>query len=451
MTKNNKLTLAAAAVAATMACNSTALAQSADKLIEKLVDKGVLTVKEANDLREEADKDFTTAYSSKNGMPEWVTALKFNGDFRGRYESFNYENGATPSRARFRYRTRFGFTADLKDSLEVGLRLGSGDLDGGVPSGGIDPISNNQTLQNNASKKGIFLDLAYGKWTPLKSGPWAGTLTAGKMENPFVFPSTMMFDKDYTPEGAAVELAWHNNPKDPTKNMHTVKFSGAGFVLDELGADSNDPFVAGAQLRWDATWNKHFSSSLGASMWGITAEQNLGNAAVPNINSGNTRGTNGVPVNNFTPIQADASLTYTMDKFPLYPLPFPITGFGEYIHNPGASDRNNGYALGLTLGKSGKKGTWDIGYQYRHLEGDAWYEEFTESDFGANYLTAATGGSAGYRAGTNVKGHVIRAQYSPYDSFTFGITYWLTDLIDASPAGSKSGAGRLQVDAVLKF
>ena len=102
-------------------------------------------------------------------------------------------------------------------------------------------------------------------------------------------------------------------------------------------------------------------------------------------------------------------------------------------------------------GLRSKKGTWDLGYQYRHLEGDAWYEEFTESDFGANYITAATGGSAGYRAGTNVKGHVIRAQYSPYDSFTFGITYWLTDLIDESPAGSKSGSGRLQVDAVLKF
>ena len=81
MTKYSKLTLAAAAVA-TLACTSTtALAQSADALIDKLVDKGVLTVKEANDLREESDKGFTTAYSVKSGMPEWVTALKFNGDF----------------------------------------------------------------------------------------------------------------------------------------------------------------------------------------------------------------------------------------------------------------------------------------------------------------------------------------------------------------------------------
>src|SRR3989442_10720845 len=86
-----------------------ACAQSADALIDKLVDKGILTVKEANDLREETDKGFTAAYSVKSGMPEWVSALKFNGDFRGRYESFTFDDPNTPDRNRFRYRARFGF------------------------------------------------------------------------------------------------------------------------------------------------------------------------------------------------------------------------------------------------------------------------------------------------------------------------------------------------------
>jgi hypothetical protein len=31
------------------------------------------------------------------------------------------------------------------------------------------------------------------------------------------------------------------------------------------------------------------------------------------------------------------------------------------------------------------------------------------------------------------------------------VTYWITELIDESPAGSESGTGRLQVDATLKF
>src|SRR5882762_2236386 len=87
-----------------------ACAQSSDALIDKLVEKGILTVKEANDLREETEKNFTQAYSVKSGMPEWVSALKFNGDFRGRFEQ-NNADADTTARNRFRYRARFGVVA----------------------------------------------------------------------------------------------------------------------------------------------------------------------------------------------------------------------------------------------------------------------------------------------------------------------------------------------------
>ena len=60
-------------------------AQSSDALIDKLVDKGILTTDEAKDLREESDKDFRTALQAKTGMPDWVTSYKIGGDFRGRY------------------------------------------------------------------------------------------------------------------------------------------------------------------------------------------------------------------------------------------------------------------------------------------------------------------------------------------------------------------------------
>ena len=64
------------------------------KLLDKLVDKGILSVKEANELREEADKDFAKAYSVKSGMPDWVTALKLNGTTDcvdlGRWPGFNF-------------------------------------------------------------------------------------------------------------------------------------------------------------------------------------------------------------------------------------------------------------------------------------------------------------------------------------------------------------------------
>src|ERR1041384_5331676 len=169
-TKTKSFAKIATGVAATFALGGTCLGQASDALIDKLVEKGILSVKEANDLREEADKGFNTAYSVKSGMPEWVTALKFNGDFRGRYDGVyqddkNYGPKPAPAanayaisdRTRFRYRLRFGAVANLSDNFEVGLRLGSGELSAAAPSLGANVFSANQTLGNDASRKLIFI------------------------------------------------------------------------------------------------------------------------------------------------------------------------------------------------------------------------------------------------------------------------------------------------------
>ena len=58
------------ASAASLLLVASAAGQSADALIDKLVEKGILTVKEANELREEADRNFSQAYSVKSGMPD---------------------------------------------------------------------------------------------------------------------------------------------------------------------------------------------------------------------------------------------------------------------------------------------------------------------------------------------------------------------------------------------
>ena len=86
MKKQNKQTMTKLAVfagATALASLATqASAQSSDALIDKLVEKGVLTVNEAKDLRDEADKDFKTAFQAKTGMPDWVSGYKFSGDVR---------------------------------------------------------------------------------------------------------------------------------------------------------------------------------------------------------------------------------------------------------------------------------------------------------------------------------------------------------------------------------
>ena len=101
--------------------------QSADALLDKLVEKGVLSAKEAKDLKHEADGNFTKAYQAKSGLPEWVSSLKINGDLRLRYDGTYSDGDVAADRGRFRYRLRPGFTAVLKDHFEVGFRLTSGE------------------------------------------------------------------------------------------------------------------------------------------------------------------------------------------------------------------------------------------------------------------------------------------------------------------------------------
>src|SRR5688500_11785732 len=361
----------------------TTSAQSTDALLDKLVDKGIITVDEANELRDQSDKDFNSAYQVRSGLPDWVTSLRIGGDFRGRYEMFTAADDsylASPSaddtfvdRHRFRYRIRPGIVATIKDNFEVGFRLTSSEAQGNF---GGDPISGNTTFQDNASKKFAYIDLAYGKWTAVNNSDWSLNLTVGKMENPFVF-SDMVFDGDYTPEGLAQQFSFN------IAEAHQIKLNLGEFQLDEISTDSDDPYLFGAQVRLESVWNKHIATSFGIGGLAITSDEALretpasptvvpvldaggnqigtvsipGSASsnVPNVNSGNTR-TSGFLANNFNPYIADAALTYTLESFPMYNAAFPIRFATEYMNNRAWNDHNEGFSVGVTFGKSGKKG-----------------------------------------------------------------------------------------------
>jgi hypothetical protein len=436
-------------------------AQSADALIDKLVEKGILTVKEANELREETEKNFNNAYSVKSGMPEWVSAFKFNGDARVRYEGLYSDGTFVDSgrtnrfvdRNRFRYRLRLGATVTMFDNFEAGLKLTTADPVGNF---GGNPISGNTTLQDNGSKKFVYIDQVYLKWSPLVGPDWTATLTLGKMENPFVLDD-MVFDVDYTPEGAAIQLGYRIN------DQHSIKFNGGAYILDELAASSDDPYLLAAQLRWEALWTPKWSSSLGFAALTIQNGDRLTNSSIPNVNRGNTRNADGTLRYDYNPVVVDASVTYTVDSFPFYTGPFPIRIGGEYMYNVSAVSGANvntdfeGWNAGITFGKSGKRRTWELSYTYKWLGADSWFEELPDDDFGAFYGQADSprnsGLGAGYGGGTNAKGHVVRFAYSPTDSLTLSVKWYLADLIQPYPsiAGGTSKLHRLQVDGTLRF
>jgi len=461
-------------------------AQTSEALMDALVKKGILTEQEAEDIKADVSKEnkqFNKWSLNKDGLE-----YKLYGDVRGRYEMFRSENGAhgigepNKPRDRFRYRLRAGLTATLNDHFEAGFRLTSSEAQGTF---GGDPISGNTTFQDNGSKKFVYIDLAYGKWTPLTNAHYFLSTTVGKMENPFVV-SDMVFDADYTPEGLALQGGYIFN------DAHSVKVNGGLFILDEInqGAlNSDDPMMWGLQGRWDANWVTDpakfpkLQTTVAAGWFSLEDSDSLGNGTVPNVNAGNTRfGTNALlgPVaipgsthavvgnlaNDYSPFVLDAGITVTLEKVPLYPGNFPIRLAGEYIHNPRADDENTGWWGGIFFGKSGKKRTWELSYRYKKLEADAWYEEFVDSDFGAYYPVAPQGtgtgaglGSglgAGYRAGTGVQGHIVKDAYSLSDSVSIGATWFYAHLIDEPNRATinkdpESGQHRVQLDALWKF
>ena len=469
---NTKYALLAGAATLT-ALASQSHAQSSDALIDKLVDKGILTVNEAKDLREESDKDFKTAFQAKSGMPDWVTGYKLSGDMRGRFEQFSGDNNSFMDRTRLRYRLRFGVSVSMLDNLEAGFRLGSGDSAG-------NPLSNNTTLANNFGKKNIWVDTAYGKWTALNSGGWLLAATVGKMDNPFAF-TPMVFDPDLTPEGAALTGGYTIN------DQHSLAFAGAAFVLDEEGKfgaapgsahanTTHDPSMYGGQVLWNAKWNSKWASSAGLGAFALVNPEQLSNANVAQNNQGNTRyvytpsGAGAVSVTglkyNYMPLIADASVTYTLDSFPFYTGTFPVKFAGEFMNNPGAAQNNNAFWVGVTFGKSGTRKTWDLSYRYEYLESDAWYDQMVDDDNGAFYAAngvnsttsnyAAKTAGAGYFGGTNVKGHLIKLNYSFTDSFTFSATCFINELItlpaQSSPAVQlDSGSIHFMADLMWKF
>lgn len=417
-----KIALFAGATALMALVPQTRADSSTDALLNKLEQKGILTVDEAKELKaENATNMVEMSKGPKFSAPDWVTGYKLNGDFRGRFDDQTGNDNLT-SRIRLRYRLRVGLVVSMKDNTEVGFRLGTGD-------GG--PLSNNQTMAGNASKKPIYVDTAYGKWTPINDGTTTLAAEFGKLENPFK-QTAMVFDPDYTPEGGALMANYKID------DNQSLAFTGAGFVLDEISKSSRDPFMYGAQAILNSKWTPEVGTSLGIAAYDIVNKANLTHAY--DGNSGNTFA--GGYAENFNPIVGDASVTYTLDSFPLYPGKFPITLAGEFMKNPGASSNNEGWYAGVTFGKAAKKGTWDISYRYQHLDANAWWDQVVDDDNIAY--------SGGVVSGTNVKGSLVKFNYAIFDSLTFTFTGYFNSLIH-NPSATSSDAIHVMADLMWKF
>jgi hypothetical protein len=265
----------------------------------------------------------------------------------------------------------------------------------------------------------------------------------GKMDQPFQ-ASPMVFDPDYTPEGGALQATYKIN------DNNSLAFNGAAFVIDQ--STSRGPFLYGAQTIWNAKWTPHIGTSLGVAAYDMANTANLNatvaSGAAYDSNLGNTI-VGGRPASDFNPVVASGSVTYTLDSFPLYNGAFPIKLAGEYMNNPAAASNNEGWWGGVTFGKSGKRGTWDISYRYQRLEANAWWDQLVDDDNVAVVPASLTTGAAA--GGTNIKGHMIKFNYSITDALTFTFTCYANDLINNPVPGAKTDAVHAMADLMWKF
>jgi hypothetical protein len=124
-------------------------------LLDMLVKKGVITKEEEIQVRTDWEKEMAAQIErqDKTRVANWIDEMKWYGDGRLRYECFdNADQSNKNDRTRFRYCSRLGVDFKYVDWAKLGLRLASG---------GGEPVSGNQSMDNPFNREEIRIDPAY--------------------------------------------------------------------------------------------------------------------------------------------------------------------------------------------------------------------------------------------------------------------------------------------------
>ncbi len=177
---------------------SSVQAGEVDILVDKLVEKGILTPVEAQIILDETKQQVSKELAEQKSyaVPDWTQKIKLKGDLRLRYQ-YERRTADTEGRTRGRYRFRLGGIGEVTDQFKVGF---------GLATGGTDPKSTNQTfnLDGGASfaTPDIRLDYAFLEYQPMSKFMMA----AGKFKKkPYLWHATdLLWDSDINPEGMSM-------------------------------------------------------------------------------------------------------------------------------------------------------------------------------------------------------------------------------------------------------
>jgi len=412
------------AAAAAVFLASAASAGELDLLLEKLVEKNVVTGGEAQEIRVGTQEQVKSEISRGTNvtLPLWLQVMKFKADFRLRYQ-YNDNQNNTYKQHRGRYRLRFGADTMVSEQFYIGFGLASGSS--------ADSRSTNQTLTRNFEKKNIFVDYAYAEYTVNDYLALAG----GRVKMPIWSPTDMLWDTDINPEGFSARFGYKPD------SLNEYFMTGGFFVLNEDAANPQDPYLAFVQpgFNW-MTEDTAFDLKAAAACYafghvrGGTELSNRPSAADGYQKANTLDGTK--YKYNYDAVNPGLEFNYTL----LNPLVLPLVNisyagvFGEYIKNTSGAADGEGWIAGARLGqrKVEEAGQVQLRWTLRRLGANAWLDTYPDSDF--------------YGGSTGVKGQEWLLAYGLARNVVMEADYYDTKSL---LTGKKEKL--LQVDVNFKF
>lgn len=401
-------------------------AAEVDILINKLMEKNIITQDEAtrliSDMQKEGARENEAiktvvaeaakeeAKNNKQVLPKWVENMTLSGDLRVRYQTQDVDGDENPARNRWRIRLRPALETKINDKWKAGF---------GLATGGDDPISTNQTLENEFQTPDIRLDYAYAQYAPNK----IFKLIAGKLKNPLWTTKDLMWDSDARPDGLAATFNF--NASDKVGFFVTPAY----FILEEDKTTEDDPAMIAIQpgIAWKI--NDKINFKLAGAYYDF---QNVKGSDM-SVHSQETNSTDadGLWLYDLDSTSMETEVGIKIDSFIKY-----VSFFGEYVKSD-ADEDNTGWLAGITFGneKVSEFGNWQVTYNYRNLEKDAWVDWLPDSDF--------------YDGETGVKGGEFEFTFGLSKNVTFGIDYYASKHNIDNP--SDDDLSLIQADLVLKF
>jgi len=425
----------------------------ADALINKLVEKGILTEKEGKDLLAETSHTTNEVATTKWKLSKAIKNIGLFGDLRFRYEYRGVDNNA-PGRSgssqedyyreRFRYSVRIGIKGDLFDDFYYGLRV---DTSSNPRSAWLTFGDDSSPSPFSKSSDGINVGQAYLGWKPTS---WY-EMTVGKMPMP-LYVTTMIWDSDLNPEGAVEKFKTSLGQFDLFANLGQFIYQDTN---PDHGLPSSDTFMLAWQVGATAKLATNVSLKLAPVMYNYTGVGSSAGLNQPFTGQGDRFGLNPNPagagpfnqtgINDLLVLEVPFELNYKMGQY-------TSRLFGDFAYNFQGDDRaraayaatqtpnpdavpltraytgeDKAYQVGLGFGNlAAKRNTWEARTYWQHVEQYAADVNLLDSDF--------------FEGRGNLEGVFAAFSYSITDSIIGTIRYGYANRInkDLGTGGSNS-------------